>query len=282
MSYILDALLKADRERQQQSAPSLYTSHVATMARPARPLRRWGVLAGVTALGLLAAGGLLYRPTRPAPPPPAARVAIAPAIPPVIPKAATAPAIPKPATTVPPETHDAIARAPAAAPPADSRTAPAPAAAPRAATAAPVVALAGDKNRQPPPPAAPAPSTTPRAATPVEAAASDKTRPAPAAVATAQATTARPAANVAANSTPIPSGIVDFGSLPPALRREVESSVVISGLSLTPEDGEQVAIINDRVLHAGDEVLAGMILESVRPDGLVLRYKGYRFRRGLN
>lgn len=238
MSYILDALLKADRERQRQSTPSLYSSHVATVARPERPLRLWAALGFTAMLGLLAAGNYLYRQPPPLPAP------IRPAI---------APAQPKPATAVMPKPQDTVAHKPAEQPRTDSHTA-----------------------------TAPPQATTPRVTPPRVATAASKARTPPPAIAAPKAKAAGSAANEPAAIPPKPDSIIDFGGLPLALRREVESNVVISGLSLTPDNGEHLAIINDRARHAGDEVLPGMTLESVQPDGIVLRYKGYRFRRGLN
>jgi general secretion pathway protein B len=40
--------------------------------------------------------------------------------------------------------------------------------------------------------------------------------------------------------------------------------------------------INDRALHEGDELSPGVKLEKITFDGMILSYKGYRFRRGIN
>ena len=68
--------------------------------------------------------------------------------------------------------------------------------------------------------------------------------------------------------------------LPEALQKEIGDSVVISGFSSSAEDSERLVIINDRVRRAGDDVVAGMTLESIQADGVILNYKGYRFRSG--
>jgi general secretion pathway protein B len=40
--------------------------------------------------------------------------------------------------------------------------------------------------------------------------------------------------------------------------------------------------INNRPLHEGDELSAGLKLVEIRSDGVVFSYKGYRFRQGIN
>ncbi|MFD2449628.1 general secretion pathway protein GspB [Vogesella fluminis] len=55
--------------------------------------------------------------------------------------------------------------------------------------------------------------------------------------------------------------------------------MVISGFS-SSGDTERLVIINDRVRRAGDDVVAGMTLESIQADGVILSYKGYRFHSG--
>ena len=38
--------------------------------------------------------------------------------------------------------------------------------------------------------------------------------------------------------------------------------------------------INNRMLHEGDTVEPGLVLEQITPEGMVLSFKGYRFVRG--
>jgi general secretion pathway protein B len=94
----------------------------------------------------------------------------------------------------------------------------------------------------------------------------------------AQTTTApAPAAN---HRRRIDGRVFNLRELPEALQKEIGDSVVISGFSSTAEDSERLVIINDRVRRAGDDVVAGMTLESIQADGVILNYKGYRFRSG--
>ena len=68
--------------------------------------------------------------------------------------------------------------------------------------------------------------------------------------------------------------------LPAALQKEIGDTVVISGFSSSGEGTERLVIINNRVRRAGDDVVAGMKLETIQADGVILNYKGYRFRTG--
>jgi general secretion pathway protein B len=137
MSYILDALRKADAERERDPARGIHAQPAALQpggAGSLGPRRLW--LAGLVVMTVAGAGFVLFRPTAPAapatpvaapvPPPPAPVVAAAP--PPVnIPAAEVQP----PAPPMP---------APVAAPAATPRPAPAPVAAapaPAAPTALP-------------------------------------------------------------------------------------------------------------------------------------------------
>ncbi|MBS1199280.1 MAG: hypothetical protein H6R18_3065, partial [Proteobacteria bacterium] len=44
---------------------------------------------------------------------------------------------------------------------------------------------------------------------------------------------------------------------------------------------ERMAGINRRILHEGDEVAPGLKLEQITEDGVILNFRGRRFRRGL-
>lgn len=240
MSYILDALLKADQERQRHSTPTVHSIHAAQsiQATPGKPRWRYllPVLLPVLLLGSgLAAASMLFgwqalETIRPAAPGPAdSSVALDSRTPPVETKVVYLP----PATGPLP-----------AAPGSEIQLAPAQ-----------------------PAPAAPAPG---RKESRVAAAG----RP-------AAQTTATPApATEAAPVSRIDNRVFSLHELPAALQKEIGDTVVISGFSSSAEDSERLVIINDRVRRAGDDVVAGMTLESIQADGVILNYKGYRFRSG--
>ncbi|MFC3530810.1 general secretion pathway protein GspB [Vogesella facilis] len=256
MSYILDALLKAEQERQRAAAPTLQS--VYSQPAESRALRRQRPRPALLALGaLLCAAGLaaVWWP----------RPAVTPA------SSAKVAEVPPPAAAVaahPPVTLAAQAAAPAAPPTAiaDEQAAPVP---PPAPEATPRRAIAA-------PPATTTTSTSARREPERQAKAAPLPAAPPASKVPPKTATAA-AEGVTANG----DRVLDISELPPALRQEVDKSVVVSGLSLSPDNGEQLAIINDRARRTGDDIIAGMTLERIQADGVVLRYKGYRFRRGL-
>ena len=49
--------------------------------------------------------------------------------------------------------------------------------------------------------------------------------------------------------------------------------------SANPRD--RLVGINNRMLREGDDVAPGLKLEQITPEGMLLGYKGYSFRRGV-
>lgn len=91
MSYILDALRRADAERGRGAVPGLHTqaaptSGASSMPGQAGPINLWFVAAGVVGAAALAAGGTWW--------------ALRPQAPAVV--VAAAPAVPTPAAVAPP------------------------------------------------------------------------------------------------------------------------------------------------------------------------------------
>lgn len=242
MSYILDALLKADQERQRHSTPTVHSIHAAQTIQPVPGKPRWRyllpVLLPVLLLGSgLAAAGMLFgwqalatiRPTTPHAP--GNKLALN-------------------SKTPPPPAEAKVVYLP-------------PAASPRLATPNP----AGPVAMRP---------TSPASATPGH----KETRVAAASRPAAKTATPPAAkAEVAPAASRIDNRVFSLHELPAALQKEIAGTVVISGFS-SSGDTERLVIINDRVRRAGDDVVAGMTLESIQADGVILSYKGYRFHSG--
>ena len=238
MSYILDALLKADQERQRHSTPTVHSIHAAQSIQPTPGKPRWRYLLLILLLGSgIAAAGMLFgwqaletiRPTTP--------------------HAADNSSVALNRNTPQPADAKVVYL-----PPADSLP----------------LAPQSDAERMPalPAPATPAPSRK-------------ENRVAAASKQAAQTTAApAPAAEAAPTVSRIDNRVFNLRELPAALQKEIGDSVVISGFSSSAEDSERLVIINDRVRRAGDDVVAGMTLESIQADGVILNYKGYRFRSG--
>ena len=262
MSYILDALRRADAERQRGAVPGLHAQPMAGVLTPAAvatgaPIRRlgWAALA-LALLGLAVAGGWLLRPTA-APGLPAA-VQKVPAMPPGR-AAAPIPGLPTPPTV-----------ALASPPPAQGVG---PGAGPSAAPTLPAaVPLA------PPGPAGPTP--TPRAAQPLPAAvpvqpAASAGRPVRAASRTAPAAEPAPAPAQPAPAA-APARLPSLAELPEAQKREV-GPLVVGGAMHAEQAALRIVILNGQVFHEGDKLGPDLQVQQIRLKSVVLSHRGQRF-----
>ncbi|MBS1197738.1 MAG: hypothetical protein H6R18_1523 [Proteobacteria bacterium] len=77
---------------------------------------------------------------------------------------------------------------------------------------------------------------------------------------------------------PIPSPISK--PQPPSQPELPNVSITVHAYSANPR--ERIAGINRRLLHEGDEVAPGLKLEQITEDGVILSFRGRRFRRGLH
>ena len=238
MSYILDALRRAEAERQRGAVPGLQdqpqplsTPAAPPAADPRRTERLW-VLACV---GLLAAGGAAawwwWKPPGPTPVAPVVTIVpVPPAAAPV--QSAAAPAV--------------VSSLPALA------TAPNPA----AALAAPMLVL------PPIPPQAIAP------AAPAEPARKPAARP---------AVPATPAASTVPTAPLVPApDAVRRQDLPENVRQQLPA-LAVAGATYSENPRYRMVIINGQVVQEGDAAAPGVVLETIRPKEVVLRAQGYRF-----
>lgn len=218
MSYILDALKKAEAERHQGAIPTLHVQPAAALPADIGSLNGRKHLALLAGGMLLAASGLLVwlQPWQ--------------ATPPV--KAATGPQPPlAPAAIQPPDMPGA----------------------------APTVTAV-----------APKPVTTPA---PVPAKPKSTELPAPAAATTrliepagkrvAAAIPAPQPASPSLASTALPS---DF------------PSISLGGYIYSDNPSERQLLVNRRLMHEGEEVMPGLILEKMLPKAAVFNYRGYRYQ----
>jgi len=275
MSYILDALKKADRERHVAKVPTLDTVH-GTPREHRRPPWMWIGLAVVLVNAALVLT-LFLRPDpmaerllRPAglPPPSSAPVAIdrppalsqverpAPAgaaaaapTPPPPPAQASAPRPPREIATARPETRPSppVAVAPAA-PRMDTAKPPAPETPQRPAGAAP-------ERRVPATPA-------PRASLP---AVPDRVASPP----TAQS----PAAAVEPNAAPAPG----LQELTPG-NQEGMPKISLQFLVYSEVPAERLVFINNQKYVEGQSIEGKVLVEGILPDGAILSYQGRRFK----
>jgi len=270
MSYILEALKKAQAERQLGNAPTIHAPPPTYAPTPgARSAGRRYLAIGLGAGVLAAALALLWMRHAAEQP---LQVAAAPA--------ASAP-VSTPAAAPAPAPAVAAVYAPAA-PASAPAPAPAPATAPATASA-PAPALG----------AAPAPAPT-RALTPVPVpaarapAAPSTPAPAPAGVreaapspgpAVQPAPPADPAVPVPAAAPAADENLRSLQQLPEALQREIPR-VTFGGYIYSPTPGESLLLVDKTLRREGEEVAPGLVLERLTAKAAVMNYRGTRYRVG--
>ena len=108
-------------------------------------------------------------------------------------------------------------------------------------------------------------------------------RPARAPLTAASATAAPPARRATPASAPASGAAPDdrnrvyaVADLPDAVKRDLPR-VAISGGSWSRDKASRMVMVNGQVLHEGDAVAPGLVLESIRLKSAVLAWKGYRY-----
>ncbi len=243
MSYILDALRRAEAERERGAVPSLHSQQFAVRdaddEAPRRPIG-WMIAAALLALALL--GVVLWLWLAPRPQPVvvvAAPVAVTPMTP-----AATAP----PAASVPAALPAAVAPAPA--PPVPS--VPSVPSVPMASAPPPTA------TRSMPARAAPPPRDSATASTREPVRRPDR--------ADRSTTAAGPAET---------SRVYALAELPDAPRRAVPA-LAFGGSSWSSDAGSRMVIWNGRVFHEGDALAPGVTLTRIERKSALLTVQGYR------
>lgn len=220
MSYILDALRKADAERDRGNVPGIHAQPSFGDARPggtpaksrtAITIALVGFAAAIVIVALAALGGLLpwFFMSRGAPPAPLPTA--------VVPAPAPAPVAVAPAPVTP-----------SIAPPIEApkpRVEPAPIA------------------RKPKPPVAPAASA-------------------------AVAPDAKPAATA--------ERVYALADLPDEIRRQLPN-LAVGGSMYSTKPADRILIINGQVLHEGDAIAPGLVLQQIRLKAALLSFRDHRF-----
>jgi general secretion pathway protein B len=275
VSYILDALRKAEHDRQVPRVPSLATAH-GGVELLRRPHWAWAIAAGAVALSAVVIYSLSWAPPRPDPVREAALPPAAPADAPAG-RASAVPEVPAPALERAPESH---ATAPARVPGAAVERPPgvAPPGRPRASAPAQTTRTvrAGDGLRRDP-----APEDAPEAPATGRAPAVDARSSVPAVVDRAPAPALRPGGDPVAPpaTAPAPAPVPDAGSgravqpaSPPALGRLTLDVLVYSEIP-----AERLVFINGRKYVEGQSLDGeAAVVEQITPDGAVLQHQGRR------
>ena len=255
MSYILDALRKSDQLRRRGAAPTLLLGQSA-IAAPKRPAPlAYGLLALVLLGTGMAIGWLHPWQSQPVAPGSLAGTAKPPGISQsktsaaqltMAPKLQLQPQSSAPATSVVPAPTPAQVAMPVA------TSAP-----PRATAVVESERPSGGRQSAPPKAAA---GVSRQAAAP---------RQQPALGSNSRAAPTAPAASV-----------ITMAELPVAIQQELPPmSVSVHAYSGKP--AERLVDINGHLLHEGEDVAPGLRLEQITPEGMILSYKGYTFRRGV-
>jgi general secretion pathway protein B len=81
----------------------------------------------------------------------------------------------------------------------------------------------------------------------------------------------------AAVSAPVEMRIPTLRELPEQIQREIPEFKV-GGYIYADKPADRSVLINNRLLHEGDEAAPGVTLERMQKNGMILHYKKYRFR----
>ncbi len=243
MSYILDALQRAEAERIRGGVPTLHARPLATPPPQSRVISQQHVGMAVTVIGLvlgIAALGWWMWPSVPG-------VVVAATAPIAVPMPPAAPAPVKPTVPAPPIATPAEPAAPSKAkPPASALQAP-PA---KAKTALPVLKTE---------PAVTAPSK-PETIEVVKAPTEISTPPTP--------------QKLPAAKTPLPPLLAE---LPETTRREIPS-MTISGAVYSQNPLQRLLLVNGLVLSQGSQVAPDLTVVEIRSNSSEFDYRGTRFR----
>jgi general secretion pathway protein B len=255
VSYILDALRKSDQLRRRGAAPMLLLGQPAAAA-PKRPAPlAYGLLALVLLGTGMAIGWLHPWQRQPVTPAPLASTAKPPEI-----SQGQAPAVrlapaPKPEL----QAQNSTPVTPVVSAPTSAQLA-----AP-AATPVPSHATAADKSER---------QSNGRQSAPPKAAAGVSTQ------AAAPLRQPAPGSNSSAAAAAPVASVITMAELPVAIQQELPPmSVSVHAYSGKP--AERLVDINGHLLHEGEDAAPGLRLEQITPEGMILSYKGYTFRRGV-
>lgn len=238
MSYILDALKRAEAERSRGAVPGLQAQPTMPTATAPSPMGRlrWAAVAGVS-VALLFTAGVVWRLNRAPEAPAIATAASAVAAPTTLAPAASPVTLPTPVSVPVTTEHAAAPRPPlGAALPAS------------AAVSAPVTMSS----------TSPAATIKPASSTPSGAAA-----------ATPNAAAVPAAASVEAR---VPSA----NELPEDVRRSLPA-LAITGVMYSENAAHRMLIVGGQVFHEGEEPAPGLKLELIRPKSAVFSYRGQRY-----
>lgn len=281
MSYILEALKKAQAERQIGSTPTIHAATLAsTPAGQGARGKRTPVIVAMALMATAIAGlaAMLLRQPPAASQPQLATPAPAASQQQVAAQAPATAALPAIATTSNGAAQTAPAAAPLAArsdagpPIAANPAAPAPAATERVAVQAAAPAQTA------PQPRTPLQSRTQQAAAALPAA---EPRRVDASAAPAPMPAAAPAATPAQAAAPAPAPVEEqvqsLRELPEPIQRAIPQ-IALGGYMYSKNPADRLLLIDKVLRREGEEVAPGLILEKLQPKQAIFGFRGYRYR----
>lgn len=278
MSYILEALKKADaaRERERDAVPGLHSRHDHALPdesderAEATSAARTPWLVGGIAGGVVIAGALFWLLGRSGPDAPVAGE-VRPM--PLHGQVGDAPPSPGAVAPVPPQAlpHDPVTTSPHApvAPPAVATAPVAPPLQPPAMVPPAPAQAARPTSPQPAVVSAPPPAATARVPSPVAT-------PAPATPNTRATAPAQDPLRVDPALRENGPKIVSIQELPDDIRRELPP-LSVGGAMHSDVAANRMLVLNGGVFREGDQPAPGVVLEEIRLKSAVLRYKGHRY-----
>ena len=252
MSYILEALKKAQAERQLGNAPTIHAPQPVQAAQPGMAASRRPLFIGLGAgVLVLALGGLVLwqHGAGPGAAPAAPAVAVPAAVPSTLPPPVASRQGLAPSVAAGAASNTLVVSAPPAPAPrpvhvAEAPARPAPAAAGRAGADAPARPAAPAAG----PALAATPAAAPRAAAPA---------PAPA---------------------PAPEDSYPYlHQLPDVIQRDIPR-VTFGGYMYSANPADRLLIVDKALRHEGEEVAPGLLLERLLPKAAVMNFRGIRYR----
>ncbi len=84
-----------------------------------------------------------------------------------------------------------------------------------------------------------------------------------------------PVNNLPAAAAPV--NAMTMAELPPQIRGELPA-IAIGGSMYSANPADRMLLVDKRMLREGDEVAPGLVLETILPKAALLRYKGFLFR----
>jgi general secretion pathway protein B len=246
MSYILDALRKADSDRERDPARGIHAQPRSPVSAGAAS-RLPGWVWPATAAGVVLVAAVLWWPRQ-------ARVTL-----PEAPAMAAPSSVPAPAPAaapLPPSTTVADSVSPPAPPPLPA------APVPRAPAEGPPNMPKASGRMAPPPALAGAPAGTGVPA---------------ASVAPGGAAGRAPSTHGAPQGVvPTSERVFALAELPPEVQRDLPK-LAISGGTHSENPAQRMLIVGGQVVNEGTEVAPGVVLEQIRAHAAVLRFRGYRY-----